>query len=495
MALNFPASPALNDIHTDGDYKFQWDGNKWVSIGPEGNFTEIRSPTGTNSASITDATTGGSPQPAQFDVTFGSTNALQITTTEAEFNADVSCSNIKANSIKNASTNDGGIAIDSSGHVQIDGQQLPSAGALSHRNIVINGAMLVNQTGTATVKGLGGADRFATSSSSSLTVGGYGIESSQQQDAPANTGFQKSYQVKTTAAVTANADSYVGFSTHLEFQDIYKAIWAGNSHVTFSFWVKSSITGTFGFSFNPCNVSQSSSDGNRRVLHYSNYTISAANTWEYKTITVDMATFNSSYTIHDTSFDAQVGLGAQLTWTLDVISGGNRDDAALGWNSIASEVRNFVGNSAAADTGFSSTANATFKITGVQFEIGAKATPFEHKSYAEEFERCKRYRQELDLGTSTNALHMIFHRFGASTGAGFSYLAFPTAMRAAPSFSFQGSVFDGSGYTGNPILGASTPSSARLSSTNQLGTNANAFLRPNTGSGDFLRLRFTSELF
>ena len=402
-------------------------------------------------------------------------------------------STIKVNSIKNTSTNDGGITIDNSGHVQIDGQQLATAGALSHRNIVINGAMLVNQTGTVTSAGLGGADRFATNSS--MTVSGYGIESSQQQDAPANTGFQKSYQVKTTAAVTAGADSYVGFSTHLEFQDIYRAIWAGNSHVTFSFWVKSSITGTFGFSFNPCNVSESTGDGNRRVLHYSNYTISAANTWEYKTIAVDMATFNSSYTVHDTGVDAQVGLGAQLTWTLDVISGGNRDDAALGWNTIASEVRNFVGNSSAADTGFSSTANATFKITGVQFEIGAKATPFEHKSYAEEFKRCKRYRQELDLGTDSNVLHMVFHRFGASSGSGFSYIPFSTEMRAAPSFSFQGSVFDASGYTGNPTLDASTPSGAQLSSTNSLGANANAFLRPNNGSGDFLRLRFTSELF
>lgn len=89
MALDFPASPALDDIHTDGNYKFQWDGDKWVSIGPGGNFYEIRSPTGTNRASITDASTGGLPLPAQFDVNFGSTNALQITTTEAEFGTDV----------------------------------------------------------------------------------------------------------------------------------------------------------------------------------------------------------------------------------------------------------------------------------------------------------------------------------------------------------------------------------------------------------------------
>ena len=57
-------------------------------------------------------------------------------------------STIKVNSIKNTSTDDGGIAIDNSGHVQIDGQQLPTAGALSNRNLIINGAIQVAQRGT-----------------------------------------------------------------------------------------------------------------------------------------------------------------------------------------------------------------------------------------------------------------------------------------------------------------------------------------------------------
>lgn len=89
MALNFPASPALDDIHTDGNYKFQWDGDKWVSIGPAGRFTEIRSPTGNNRASITDAQTGGLSLPAQFNVSFGGTNKLTILSSEAEFTTDV----------------------------------------------------------------------------------------------------------------------------------------------------------------------------------------------------------------------------------------------------------------------------------------------------------------------------------------------------------------------------------------------------------------------
>ena len=104
-----------------------------------------------------------------------------------------------------------------------------------------------------------------------------------------------------------------------------------------------------------------------------------------------MATFNSSYTINDTGAGAQVGKGCQLTWVLDIISGGTRDDAALGWNDPATELRNFVSTSANADSGFSSTTDATWKITGIQFEIGAKATPFEHRSYGDELLRCQRY--------------------------------------------------------------------------------------------------------
>jgi len=80
MALNFPASPALNDIHTDGDYKFKWDGDKWVSIGPDGNFDSLRTSTGDNQVRIRDAVPAFL-QPAQFDVRIGSDYPLVVTNT------------------------------------------------------------------------------------------------------------------------------------------------------------------------------------------------------------------------------------------------------------------------------------------------------------------------------------------------------------------------------------------------------------------------------
>ena len=332
-------------------------------------------------------------------------------------------STIKVNSIKNTATNDGGIAIDNSGHVQIDGQQLPSAGPLSNRNLVINGAMQINQRGTTTTGGYGGPDRWK----GDFNMSGLAIEKSQQQDAPANTGLQKCYQYKVTTAASGSADEYVGFSNYLEFQDIYRAIWANNTDLTVSFWVKSSVTGTFGFSFNPSNVAESTSDSDRRVLYHTTYTISSANTWEYKTITIPMATFNSSYTINDTGADAQVDFGCQLTWVLDVISGGTRDDAALGWNDPLTEARNFVVTSANADSGFSSTTNATWKITGIQFEVGSVATPFEHRSFNDELIRCQRYYTRYDHSTGGMGLNAPGFHNDADTI--FNSIFFPTLMR------------------------------------------------------------------
>ena len=63
-------------------------------------------------------------------------------------------STIRVSNIKNESTSNGGISVDSSGHVTVDGQQMPTAGALSNRNLVINGAMQIAQRGTQSSSGV-----------------------------------------------------------------------------------------------------------------------------------------------------------------------------------------------------------------------------------------------------------------------------------------------------------------------------------------------------
>ena len=85
-------------------------------------------------------------------------------------------STIKVNSIKNTATNDGGIAIDNSGHVQIDGQQLPSAGPLSNRNLIDNGSMAIAQRGTSE-SGLTNSPAFVVDRFSYRRVGNWGTNS------------------------------------------------------------------------------------------------------------------------------------------------------------------------------------------------------------------------------------------------------------------------------------------------------------------------------
>lgn len=111
MALNFPASPALNDIHTDGDYKFKWDGNKWVSIGPEGNFDEITTATGNNKIVVSDAdnslniTTNSSPA-----ITVDSSQQVGIGTSSPSAKLDLELTTLTNNTSQNIiQLGDGGV--------------------------------------------------------------------------------------------------------------------------------------------------------------------------------------------------------------------------------------------------------------------------------------------------------------------------------------------------------------------------------------------------
>ena len=109
-------------------------------------------------------------------------------------------STIKVNKIENTSTTAGGVEIDSSGHVQVDGVQMPTAGPLSNRNLIINGAMNVAQRGTSsTSSGLNTIDRFAaqwdqgavTQSQEDLTTG-----------SPFDSGFSHFFRLQNTTAST-----------------------------------------------------------------------------------------------------------------------------------------------------------------------------------------------------------------------------------------------------------------------------------------------------
>jgi len=278
-------------------------------------------------------------------------------------------STIRVNTIQSTSTTDGGISIDSSGHVTLDGQSLPSAGPLSNRNLIINGAMQVAQrstseTGQSTVDGYVALDRWKIQMSSSGT-----FTISQSTEAPA--GFANSLKFDCTTADATPA--YFTFQQLIEGQDlqhIQKGT-SGAQQLTLSFYVRSSKTGTY-------QVNLFDRDNSRLVG--SSYTISSANTWEYKTITFAADTTGQ--------FGNDNNVSLQVEWWIAAGSTYNSGAVPTAWETRSD------GDRAAALTGaIGASTDDDFYITGIQLEVGSVATPFEHRSYGDELARCQRYFQ------------------------------------------------------------------------------------------------------
>ena len=280
-------------------------------------------------------------------------------------------STIKVNSIKNTSTDDGGIAIDNSGHVQIDGQQLPTAGALSNRNLLANGAMQVRQrpdvTGITITQYV--LDRFQFIINS---MGAFSI--SRSTEAPA--GFSNSLKIDcTTADASPASGDYMLIGQKIEGQNLQHLDFGSASakKLTYSFWVRSPKTGT--------HILEFYQDGNARQVS-ATYTVSTANTWEHKQVTIDGDTASALANDNTSELAVYHWLGAGSNFT-----SGTLNTSGFAASTNANRV---VGGINLAD----STSNE-FYLTGAQLEVGEKATPFEHRSYGDEFDRCLRYYQQL----------------------------------------------------------------------------------------------------
>ena len=237
-----------------------------------------------------------------------------------------------------------------------------SSGLYGFKNRLINGAMLIAQRGTtATSTNLWyPADRFrlAVSNSSKVNL-------SQSTTAP--TGFVNSILATSLAATTVGAAEGYELSQQIEGYNIADFGWgtASAKTVTLSFWVRSSLTGTFGGTFE--------NSGNTRAYPFS-YTISAANTWEQKTITV--AGDTSGTWLTDNS------RGIIIRWSLGM--GSNLLTTANAW--VAGDYQSVTG-----ETKLVATNGATWYITGTQLEVGSTATSFDYRPYGTEFSLCQRY--------------------------------------------------------------------------------------------------------
>jgi hypothetical protein len=276
------------------------------------------------------------------------------------------------------------------------------------RRINHNGAMTVAQRGTSdTVTSLAKfvcdrwAFNYANTDELAATV-------SQDTDAP--DGFAYSFKWTTNTGETSVAsDEYAYVYQKIEGQDLQSLSYGSASAkpVTLSFWVKSSVTGTYAAGIY-------AADG-PRIINLT-YTINSANTWEYKTITFagDVAgTINSD-----------TGEGLRVLFHLAAGSGWTTTDATS-WVNYTTTAWAY----GHAQNGVITTTNATWQITGIQLEVGSVATEFEHRSYGEELALCQRYYYKHIDGSE-----------GGFAGAG-AYVTntrldiavhFPVTMRAAP---------------------------------------------------------------
>ena len=311
-------------------------------------------------------------------------------------------STIKVNSIKNASTDDGGIAIDNTGHVQIDGQQLPTAGALSNRNLIINGAMQVSQRGDST--GVTSTDYYGPDRYRFINnTGTYSI--SQSTTAPE--GFSNSWKLDCTTAGSLSTGGIVLLQQRIEAQNVQHLKYGTSSAVnlTASFWIRSNKTGVVTVEFyQPDDV--------REIAK--TITINAANTWEYKTVTIPGDTTGVIDSNNDRGLELLFWFGAGTDFT----SGTHNTSAWATANNTSNRVSS--SNIDISD----STANELY-LTGVQLEVGEKATPFEHRSFGDELQRCERYFQ-----TYGPIFGLVFSNYTASVGYG--GLPLRTEMRTNP---------------------------------------------------------------
>ncbi len=300
------------------------------------------------------------------------------------------------------------------------GEVLTNSQLGGRRNMIINGAMQVAQRGTSLTSAGDGVyllDRFRTYKS-----GGGEINVEQTTDSPDDYQYSLKVTVGTADSSIASTDYYLinhrieGYNTsQLNFGS------SAAKTVTLSFWVKSSLTGTFSGSI-------SNSDENRSYPY--NYAISSANTWEYKTVTITGDTTGTWATDNTT--------GIKVWWSLG--NGSNYVGTANAWTSTTSQY------GVTGETQLIATASATFQITGIQLEVGSQATPFEHRSYGEELALCQRYYEKTD-----SLRYHLIGRYNNDTGVPISTWLYKQTMRAVPSFSTSGTFTSTTGWGGTPL--------------------------------------------
>jgi hypothetical protein len=302
---------------------------------------------------------------------------------------------VKANTFQDAS---GG------SNAQLYGVASPP-NSMGFRNRILNGDCRIDQrnagasvTPTATTYTL---DRwqFLINQSSKFTT---------QQSSTAPTGFINSLLVTSSSAYSVLTGDYFTVRQAIEGLNVADLAWgtASAATVTLSFWVRSSLTGTFGGSI--------VNDAGNRSYPFT-YTINAANTWEQKSVTIAGDTSGTWLTTTGRGMVLVFGFGVGATFS----------GTAGSWASA-----NYL--SATGATSVVGTNGATFYITGVQLEAGTVASPFERRDYGRELMMCQRYYYRISAANGSSTYTKYGIGFARSSTRYDMMLNTPVTMRAAP---------------------------------------------------------------
>lgn len=301
------------------------------------------------------------------------------------------------------------------------------------RNRIINGDMQIDQRNagaavTATAGGVFAVDRWRAVEDTDGTA-------TVQQSSTAPTGFTTSllWTVGTADSSLASTQ-YAVVHQRIEGLNTKDLGWgAANAQtITVSFWVRSSVTGTFPVAFRN-NASDRS--------YVATFTISAANTWEKKTVTIPGDTSGTWLTDDSTGIKVTFGLAAGTSF----------DTTAGAW-----AAGSYVSTSSC--TNLMATAGATFYLTGVQLELGSVATPYEQRISQQELAFCQRY-----FIKSSQTIHALSPYTPSSTaGDLLNNVQFPVTMRSTPTVTLGTQTPGGgaaaninpSGFTYGGIVGA-----------------------------------------
>ena len=321
-------------------------------------------------------------------------------------------SEIKVNSIKGVSASSAAISINNTdGSCTANLSSINNGQLSGFRNLFLNGAMQHNQrvqTGTLgyynpVTGSIYTLDRWKWTVGSSFDTNSARIT----QDSSGPDGFSNSWKIEIFNTQTPSANQNGGVEQKIEAQNL-QGLGYGTSAaktMTLSFYVKSARTGTY------C-VQIMQEDGTKYQMH--EYTISSANTWEKKTITIVGNTSNA--------IDNNNDIGLRIIWMLTVGSG-DHVAASSTWVS--------GGDLAATSNQVNLWDNADndFFLTGCQLEIGSVATDFEHRSFGQELTLCQRYY--ISYGRAA----MVYYNMGNIDGGNEAqtFTIFPTEMRTAPS--------------------------------------------------------------